>query len=114
MSNDDTSIERRRADVAHSRAELGAAVEQLTDKLDVKSQAHDQVDHVLNTAKDTAIKLKEAAPDPVQRAVEHAGDRVGPVLEGSRQRLDPYRKQAVVGAVVLVLLILVLRRRTRG
>jgi hypothetical protein len=113
MSADDASIEQRRADVARSRAELGAAVEQLTDKLDVKAQAHDQVDRVVSTAKDTAIKVKEAAPQPVQRAVEHAGDRMGPVFDDSRQRLQPYRKQALIGGVVLLLLVVVLRRRTR-
>ena len=113
MSTDDGSIEERRADVARSRAELGAAVEQLTDKLDVKAQAHDQVEQLLTTAKDTAVKLQGAAPEPVQRAVEHAGERMGPVVEDSRQRLEPYRKQAVVGGVVLLLLLLVRRRRSR-
>jgi hypothetical protein len=112
MSTDDASIEQRRADVVRSREELGAAVEQLTDKLDVKAQAHDHVEHVMNAAKDTASKLKQAAPEPVQRAVEHAGDRVGPVVDGSRQRLEPYRRQAIVGGVVLVLLLLLLRRRS--
>jgi hypothetical protein len=49
----------------------------------------------------------------VQRAVEHAGDRMGPVFDDSRQRLQPYRKQALIGGVVLLLLVVVLRRRTR-
>lgn len=102
------------ADIAATRAELAETVDALTSKLDVKARASDKVSEVKQKAAATADRARQAAPPPVQHALDAAGEKAGPVVRRVSTTAAPHRGKIAAGAVALVVLLLTLRRRKRG
>ena len=98
-----------RAEIEQTRAELGSTVDALTAKLDVKAQAHDRVDAAKASVVAQASRAKQAAPAPIQNAMDSAGSAAAPLVDRAR----PYSKQILAGAGALLALVVVLRRRSR-
>lgn len=94
----DAAIDEVRADIAATRAELQDTVDALSAKLDVKAQANKKVEAAKDKVADAAGQAKDKAPEPVQHAVEAA---------------SPYGKQIAIGAAVLAVVAIIVRRRRR-
>jgi ABC-type transporter Mla subunit MlaD len=101
-----TSPEQLRAEIEDTREQLGATVDQLAGKLDVKAQAKERVEAVKATISDKAAQAKNAAPPQVQHALEQAGSAAAPAVDKAKQ----YNKQLLLGAAVLLLLLILVRR----
>ncbi len=99
-------VDEVRADIAETRAELGDTLDHLVAKLDVKSRARHQLDEVTSAARDKVGQARQAAPEPVQHALDRAAVALGPAA----QRARPYRKQiALIVAGVLLVTVIVRR-----
>jgi hypothetical protein len=101
-----TSPEHLRSDIEQTRDQLGETVDQLAAKLDVKAQAKERVEAVKATIGDKAAHAKSAAPPPVQHALERAGSVAAPAVDKAKE----YRKQVLIGAAAVVLLLILVRR----
>jgi hypothetical protein len=101
-----TSLEHLRAEFDHARENPDETVDQLAANQDVKAQAKERVDAVKSTISDRAAQAKNAAPPPVQHAMEQVGSAAAPALEKARQ----HNKQLLIGAAVLLFLLFLLRR----
>jgi cob(I)alamin adenosyltransferase len=99
-----TSSEHLRAELDQAREKLGETVDQLAAKV----QPKERVDAVKSTISDKAAQAQNAAPQPVQHAMEQAGSAAAPALDKARQ----YNKQLLVGAAALLLLFLIRRWRS--
>lgn len=128
-------VERLRAEIRQTRAELGETVQALAAKADVKARAKDQVEQtrqrVRAQAAEATGKVKDAAhvaSDKVRQAAAHAGAaargttdqaagalRESGVLEqGERVRRNPVPLTAVLAVAAAVIgVILVVRGRRR-
>lgn len=103
-----------RADIERTRSELSDTVNQLSDKLNVKSQAADKLTAAKQAVSERAAKAKAAAPPPVQHALDQAGAKAGPAARQVSQKAEPHRSKIIAGAIVGVLVLLILRRRKGG
>jgi chromosome segregation ATPase len=112
-ATDDSSAEDLREEIAQTRAELADTVDQLSDKLDVKQHAADRLTDAKQKVTDTAHKAKQSAPEPVQRALDTAGAKAGPVVHDVAAKAAPHRSK-IVGGLVLVVAVLVVFRRRRA
>ena len=101
-----TSPGHLRPELDEAREKLGETVDQMAAKLDVKVQAKERVDAMKSTISDKAAQVKNAAPPPVQHAMEKAGSAAAPAMDKARQ----YDKQLLIGAAALLLLFFLLRR----
>jgi hypothetical protein len=115
------SAEELRTEIAETRAELGDTVEQLAAKVDVQEQAKQQIQAVgervhasAEKVVEAAARAKQAAPAPVQHALDEANVRIQPAARKARERAteDP-RKTAALAAAVLISWRLVRRLRKR-
>jgi len=97
-----TPSEHLRADTDQAREKLGETVDQLAAKVQAKERVH----AVKSTISDKTAQAKDAAPPPVQHALEQAGSAAAPALDKARQ----YNKQLLIGAAALLLLFFLLRR----
>ena len=98
-----------REEIEHTRAELGDTVDALTNKLDVKAQAHDRIDAAKASVSAKASQAKASAPAPVQNALNQAGTAAAPLVDKAR----PYRKQIAAGVGALLALVFLARRRSK-
>jgi len=94
-----------RAELDETREKLADTVDLLAAKVDVKAQAEQRNDSVKSTVADKAAHAKNAAPPPVQHALEEAGAAASPAVAKAKQH-----KQLLIGASVLILLLIALRR----
>ncbi len=78
-----------RAEIDQTRADLGAAVDQLADRLNVKAQAGAKLDDLKSSATNAASRIKAAAPQQRNKII------------------------AAAAGAVLVVIGLVVRRRSR-
>jgi ElaB/YqjD/DUF883 family membrane-anchored ribosome-binding protein len=107
-------VEAVRADIEAARDELAQTVDALHDKLDVKGRASDSVAAAKERIAETAQRAKAAAPQPVQQALDRAGERAAPVVTQTSQQLAPHRGKIIAGAVGLLVVVWILRRRRAG
>lgn len=98
-----------RDEIEQTRAELGDTVDALTAKLDVKAQVKDRVAGAKTSVTDAAAKAKQAAPAPLQSALDQAQVKAAPLVEQAR----PYGKQIAAGVGAVLVLLLALRRRSK-
>jgi ElaB/YqjD/DUF883 family membrane-anchored ribosome-binding protein len=109
MAPPPTDVEALRAEIAHTRADLGETVQALAAKADVKARLQESADEAKARVREqlqaTALELKAAARDPKKaRALAlKARDAV-------RRNPRPY---AVAVGIVLVLILGASRRRMR-
>ena len=115
MTEQQPSVESLRAEIAETRAELAHTVDQIADRLDVKAQAGRTVQHaadVVSGGAHAAVeKLRQTLPNSAAVKLDQAADGVQRVA-GSEQ-VQQRRKQLLVGAGTLLLVLLVIGRRHR-
>ena len=102
-----------RSDIEQARAELAATVDALSDKLDVKARAGDKVSEAKAKVVEGAARAKQAAPPPVQHALDVAGAKAAPVVSQVAHKAAPHRNKLLAGAVVAAV-VLVIARKRRG
>jgi chromosome segregation ATPase len=100
-----------RSDIEQARAELAETVDALSDKLDIKARAGDKVSDAKAKLAETAARAKQAAPPPVQHALDVAGQKAAPVVSQVSQKAAPHRGKIIAGAVVAVVVLVVVRKR---
>jgi len=110
----DPRIDEVKADIAATRAELEQTVDALGDKLNVKKQARHSVDEMRERAADAAAKAKQAAPEPVQHAMDRAAAATGPYARQAAAVAAPHRTKILAGVSAALVVLLVVRRRRRG
>jgi uncharacterized protein DUF3618 len=99
-----------KAEIEATRAELAESADALAAKLDVKTQAADRLHEVGDKVATSAARAREAAPEPVQKALDKAEQAAQPVLAKAGE--DKQRTAFAVGGVLVVVLFL-RRRRNR-
>ncbi len=123
MSSDpDESIAAARAQVEQTREELGATVEALAYKADVKSRAHDKADEVRAKAEGAAEQLKAKAGPTAEQvrakvapAAEQVKAKAGPTAVQVRARAQEIPRPMLVGTVgAAVLLAALVIRQVRS
>lgn len=97
MSTTPTEPEELRRDIAQTRAELGATVEALAHKADIKARAHETADEVRERV--------HGAVDSVAYQMGRQRERIA--------RLDPRIRVGVVALVAGLLALLVVRKVRR-
>jgi hypothetical protein len=98
------------SDIEQARADLAETVDALAGKLDVKAQASHKVAEAKQKAADTATRMKQSAPPPVQHALDVAGEKGRPLV----QKAEPHRNKIIAGVAVAVVLVLIVRKMRRG
>jgi hypothetical protein len=107
-----TEQDRLKAEIEATRAELAETADALAAKLDVKSQAGRKVQAAGDKVTDGYVHLRDAAPEPVQKAIGKTEQAVSPLI--ARAAADKRRALlAFVGTVALVLVIRRVRSRAR-
>jgi hypothetical protein len=106
---DSTDADHIRREIEETRHDLADAVNALTTKLDVKTQAKSKATELKSTITDTAAKAKQSAPPPVQNSLNRASAALGPALE----RAKPYRTQILAATSLAVAIAVLGRRRAR-
>jgi Protein of unknown function (DUF3618) len=101
----DESPEAIRRDIEQTRAQLVETAQQLSDKADVKAQAHQKLEQSGAKIKETISQAKGSAPAPVQQAVDKVGASLAPLSGTAAARARAYRKQILIGALVLGVLL---------
>jgi Protein of unknown function (DUF3618) len=102
-----------RADIERTRSELSDTVNQLSEKLNPKTQATDKVAAAKQAVAERAAKAKAAAPPQVQHAMDQVSAKAAPVARQVSQQAEPYRSKIIGGGVAAAFLLLVLRRRKK-
>jgi HPt (histidine-containing phosphotransfer) domain-containing protein len=114
MSDQQPSVERLRAEIAETRAELARTVDQIADKLDLRTQAGRTVQHagaaVSNGAQAAVHKLKQTLPNSAAVKLDQAAGGVQRAAASPRVRQN--RRWLLLGTGVV--LVLLLGRRRRG
>lgn len=96
-------VQELRADIEHTRDELSATLNELSERADVPARARAAVG-------ERAAQLKDRAPQPVQHALERTGRAVRPVLDRAR----PYRGKIAAALAGSAAVAWVVRRRRRS
>jgi MYXO-CTERM domain-containing protein len=109
--SDADEVDAVRADIASTRAELADTVDALTDKLDVKQHAADKVADAKDKVAATAARAKQAAPEPVQHALDAAATKAGPVVHQVAEKAKPHRGKIMAALAASALALIVFRRR---
>ncbi|MGN6607500.1 MAG: DUF3618 domain-containing protein [Jatrophihabitans sp.] len=99
--------EQLRAQIEQTREELAQTVEAIAEKVNVKKQAGLKVDEVKTRVGEAATHAVQAAPPPVQHALDTAITRATPLARQAK----PYRKEILAGVGAALFVLLVLRRR---
>lgn len=103
-----SDVEALRAEIAHTRADLGETVQALAARADVKARLQESAEEakarVLDQWHTTAAEVKAAATDP---------DKARALALRARDAVRRNPKPVAMAAGFLVLLILVARRRRR-
>lgn len=99
---DDASPDEIEADIARTRRELGETVEALSDKLDPKAQADEQISRLTHRAREQVDHARESAQSTLAHARHTAADPHSPV---------PALLAAVAGATVFAAVGLLITRR---
>ncbi len=99
---DDASPDEIEADIARTRRELGETVEALSDKLDPKAQADEQIGRLTHRAREQVDHARESALSTLAHARHTAADPHSPV---------PALLAAVAGATVFAAVGLLITRR---
>ncbi|GAP80246.1 MULTISPECIES: DUF3618 domain-containing protein [Brachybacterium] len=99
---DDASPDEIEADIARTRRELGETVEALSDKLDPKAQADEQISRLTHRAREQVDHARERARSTLAHARHTAADPRSPV---------PALLAAVAGATVFAAVGLLITRR---
>jgi hypothetical protein len=102
-----TEPEQLRDEIERTRAEMSATVDAIADKVNVKAKANAAVADAKQKVVDGAVRAKEAAPAPVQNAL----DKAGPVAHQVSEKVAPHRQKVFVGAAGALLVLLIVRRR---
>jgi hypothetical protein len=107
---DDRTADEIEADIAETRERLAESVDALAAKVDVKAQAKEKVGEAKAQAKE---KVEEATA----RAKDKTGQAKEQVVVTSRSLVDRFKAasrpvQVAIGAAPLVLLILIIVRRS--
>ena len=110
---DGGDIDAVRADIATTRADLADTVDELTDRLNVPHRAADAVGGAGRKVAETASRAKQAAPAPVQHALDRAGEKAGPIAHQANERTKPHRGKIVAGLAVAAVVALIVIRRGR-
>ena len=115
MTESQPSIESLRAEIAETRAELAQTVDQIAGKLDVKAQASRSMQHAAGTvthgAHTAAEKVRQILPNAAATKLDQAASGVQR-LAGSSQ-IQQHRKQLLIGAGAVLLVLLVTSRLHR-
>jgi methyl-accepting chemotaxis protein len=110
------SIESLRAEIAETRAELAHTVDQIADKLDVKAQASRSMQHAAETvssgAHAAAEKVRQILPNSAATKLDRAAGGVQRLA--ASEQIQRHRKQLLIGAGALLLVLLVTSRRLRN
>jgi ABC-type transporter Mla subunit MlaD len=96
------NVQRLRQEIEQTRENLGATVEQLAARIDVKSRAQAEAARLADRIKATGAQLRQDAPGYARRAIEQ-GTKTG------REQLVPLSMAASV--LVIASLIIWQRRR---
>ena len=95
--------ERLKAEIEATRAELAQTADALAAKLDVKAQASKKVHAVGEKVSDSYTHVHDAAPAPVQKALDKTGQAVSPVV--ARAAADKRRTLLVLAGTAAVLVV---------
>jgi hypothetical protein len=98
-----TEQERLQAEIAAARAELAETADALAAKLDVKAQAGQRIQAAGEKLTDRLAHLHDAAPAPVQKALEQTGHVMSPAL--ARARADKRIVLAVLAGTMAAVLV---------
>jgi hypothetical protein len=109
MTERPTDLGEIRKDIEETRAELAETVDALAAKLDVKAQARHRAQEAADHASAAFDRAKAAAPEPVQHALDRAGEAARPAV--AKAKSDPKRTALIAGGLLLALLVI--RRLTR-
>src|SRR4051812_44304461 len=101
MSEQDA--ERLKAEIEATRAELAQTADALAAKLDVKAQANKKVHAVGEKVSERYTQVHDAAPPPVQKALDKTGQAVSPVM--ARAAADKRRTLLVLAGSAVVLIV---------
>ena len=96
--------QRLRAEIERTREDLGATVEQLAAKLDVKSRARVEAAELAGRIKGTGAQIRLAAPGYAKRVIAQ-GTRIG------REQRVPLSVAAGAGVLAVASLVIWRRRR---
>jgi len=110
-SDEPQGLDELREDIEQTRAELSDTLTELTARVNIPARAKEQVRNAVGAAADTAAKVKNRAPKPVQQVLDRTGGTVGPVVSKANRTARPYRKQIMVGMVVTAVIMWIIRRR---
>ncbi|MBE7189462.1 DUF3618 domain-containing protein [Jatrophihabitans endophyticus] len=112
---DPSDLDAIRSDIEQTRAELADTVEQVADKLNVKSQVGHKTESVKKAAAEKATQAKASTPEPVQNALNAVGAKAGPPAHRAGEAMAPHRGKIIAGlAGGLVIFVIVRRRRSRA
>jgi hypothetical protein len=110
---DGGDIDAVRADIAATRSELADTVDELTDRLNVPHRAADAMGEAGRKVAETATRAKQAAPEPVQHALDRVGEKAGPIARQANERTKPHRGKIVAGLAAAAVVALIAIRRGR-
>lgn len=100
-----------KADIERTRAELADTVDQVADKLNVKSQVGHKAESIKETASERAAQAKAAAPPTVRHALDTVGEKAGPPAHRANAAVAPYRGKIAAAVAVGAVILLVVRRK---
>jgi vacuolar-type H+-ATPase subunit H len=118
---DDPTPDRGEDPPAEAGDEVGDTVEEVAAELDVDERAQHQLDAARDKVQagtekvaEVATRAKQAAPAPVQHALEEANERLERVAKRARDRATQNPRQAVAAVAAAALVVWRLARRMRS
>jgi hypothetical protein len=95
--------ERLKADIETTRAQLAQTADALAAKLDVKAQAKTRLHAVGDKAGESYTHARNAAPEPVQKAIGKAEHAASPIIAKAGQ--DKKRTMLIVAGALVALVV---------
>jgi len=106
-----SEVDQIKAQVEQSRADLADTVDELAERLNVKSQAKAKADDLRSAAAAKATRLKQSMPAPVQHAIDTVAAKATPVARRTAEVARPHRSKILAGAAAATMALVILRRR---
>jgi hypothetical protein len=113
-------VEDPHVEVAEAGGEVGDTVEEVAADLDVKEAEHqmyaagDEAHAGTEKVAEVAAGAEQAAPAPVQHALDEANERLEPVAKKARDRATKNPRKAAAAAAAAALVVWRLARRLRS
>lgn len=110
-ASEPSELDKIKAEVAQSRADLADTVDELAGRLNVKTQAKAKAQDVRQAAAQKTTQLKQSLPPQVQRAMDTVGAKAAPHARRANELARPHRSKILAGTLAAAVLLIALRRR---